>query len=703
MQGIAKPLLLRAGVACMLAMLIGLPITDTISVAAFLMLLMVAAIGTEKSPEQPKLAAVAGVLTIWGISTLIEVPAIEEGHNVLIFLDGDSAALRAALPPPIYQYAKGRFEETYPADKGCRPDARGCWRSFGNVQRPYAFSADGAFQNPLWSRQVHNIDFDSTRAARLGFLNAKGLGDVSANWYESISTPYDPRRGQAPYFVRYRFNSPRPGARLCWEGEAVVIQPGEQVSVRGGSAQGECFSLDRGAFPLDIIGLQFGPEAPLSMKLHDAAPVKVLRACKTFLSISAAALLAFTFFRPVRRRSIPAVLITSATFVVAGGADHFREYAQPLLAGGDDPLTHWGFGRWILESAAEGDWHQALMGVEPTFYFMPGYRYFRAAEMALFGDSGFGTYCLLLLYPWLVFVLFRQVVEALPATLITVATLTGGYVGEIDNLAEAVGYPFAVIGLIFGTAALNATRDLRRSSPDIRLQLFGSSLAIAVAVLMRPNLLPAGLLYLAGLFWCFRPQGRQTTAARDAGHAWALMLLGFSPVGLLLVHNLYFGGEWVVLTKAAGIPENLKVQPGVLVTGLYEGFVLRTHTPAATQVAEHMKTWALTGGGTSVVILIVFALMAAIAAAASGNVKAAISHARDRLSPAVYCVGLFCAGLQGVLLFYNPTGRYAVLASVLTLGLLVTVISRLIPHDGLSPVHQRIGHLHTSLSARFLR
>src|SRR6202007_2513438 len=58
--------------------------------------------------------------------------------------------------------------------------------------------------------------------------------------------------------------------------------------------------------------------------------------------------------------------------------------------GGNDGLAHEGYARLMLQAVLSGKWKDALRGVEPIFYYMPGLRYFRVLERLVFGDTNFG-------------------------------------------------------------------------------------------------------------------------------------------------------------------------------------------------------------------------------------------------------------------------------------------------------------------------
>ena len=100
---------------------------------------------------------------------------------------------------------------------------------------------------------------------------------------------------------------------------------------------------------------------------------------------------------------------------------------------------------------------------------------------------------MLLVTPAIVYLVARKLVPVLPSLLITAAVLiTRSYPDKVNNLAESVAYPLALAGLLSGLHSLALTdRD-----SQARYWLFTTALLLSVAVLLRPNLLPAAGLYL---------------------------------------------------------------------------------------------------------------------------------------------------------------------------------------------------------------
>ena len=134
---------------------IGLPI-NAISDYALLVILAVVIFTSDVSASgRAWLAGVAiAAIAVLG-QALLSPPRIQEGHNV--FLPGP--ALERGLPPDVYQHLAAAFDAQYPAGKRCDPKGFGCWQNNGFPDSAFAFSADGIWHAPKFSRSVNSLDF----------------------------------------------------------------------------------------------------------------------------------------------------------------------------------------------------------------------------------------------------------------------------------------------------------------------------------------------------------------------------------------------------------------------------------------------------------------------------------------------------------------------------------------------------------------
>ncbi len=104
-------------------------------------------------------------------------PRIDEGHNVFIVDGADGGALERGLPADAYRLMAAEFDARYPPDRRCDPKHRRLLARPAVPDRAYAFSADGIYDGPEFSRRVSHIDFSDPVWPRLGFIN-----DLNYNW-----------------------------------------------------------------------------------------------------------------------------------------------------------------------------------------------------------------------------------------------------------------------------------------------------------------------------------------------------------------------------------------------------------------------------------------------------------------------------------------------------------------------------------------
>jgi hypothetical protein len=236
--------------------------------------------------------------------------------------------------------------------------------------------------------------------------------------------------------------------------------------------------------------------------------------------------------------------------------DYSRVFRWGLLAAsGGDGVIHDGFPYGMLEKWAAGDWLGALMSPEQVFYFMPGMRYVRFTEMLLFGDAYILQICLLIFVPVILyrfFSVFLSRVVAVSLTLLTFAYLLNG-IGlslklYIKSMVSLYGEGFAY-ALLFIALTMLAKSIHKIGWGVVAFFLFSISVSI------RPNL--AVFVGVIGAVHLFTPAFSSLPLRSRF-----VMLFGLAPILLIPVHNI-LGGEFVLLTKASQIPENLPLSPGI--------------------------------------------------------------------------------------------------------------------------------------------
>jgi hypothetical protein len=475
----AQPWLKLAALVLLIAAL-GLPVNDLFRYALLVVATVIVVAGTVAARPAPWLGAIAAVaLCVLG-QILFPAPRIEEGHNVFLINDTSDTlsvrvpgersetrdpvpqsvapgsplsrgqttslpggALEAGLPRAAFRSMAAEFDAKYPPARRCAPTQDGCWRGQGFPPRTFAFSADGIFDHPAYSRRVTGIDFSDPVRLRLGFIN-----ELAYNWNSQVSDVARAQRDRRslaflqpwtltmPWFVMYRFPADFAGSTLCWRGE-VLWEGADETFAPVTHADMQCRTLTAADVGRRIFGVAIAHD--LAMRLDPTWQVRLRQLVEPGLAlIASAAVLALLVRVPVRRLVLPFALIAATLLVALFNDASFIGGVRPFDSG-DDGLVYDGYARDILRRLVAGDVAGALEGGERVFYFTPGMRYLRAAEHIFFGETYLGYLSLILLLPFLVFALARRFLPltwAIALTLIFAAIPVG--VGFGSSLLQYV-------------------------------------------------------------------------------------------------------------------------------------------------------------------------------------------------------------------------------------------------------------------------
>ncbi len=537
---------------------VGLPLN---SLAAYVVLLAAAVlIFTGTISRRPLVWLIAAAVVAGSIlgQHLIAPPKIEEGHNAFI-PGGPTRALETGLPPDVYKFMAAKFEARYPEAKRCPPNSTACNRANGFPDRVFAFSSDGIFDSPAFSRSVASFDFSDPVRLRLGFIN-----DNRYNWFSA-----DLERGIAdrrfwmgwhrwhltmPWFVMIRPPAEMSGGELCWRGDLLWENAGGRFDALAGPG---CRTLQAADAGKRIFGVAVDPDS-LAMHLTPPFLVGVKQGTQTWLALIGVLAVVFGCVRlHAHRAVVPLILIGLALLVIAIDDASFIGGLRPL-EGGDDGLFYDSLGRTILQQVLAGDIRGALKGGEDVFYYGgPGLRYFRALEHFIFGETYFGYLSLILVWPLAVHRLAQRFMPArwaLGFALVFVAIPIGAIFGTSflhyakwaeRGFADPAAYIFFCAGLV----PLIGTPAARRTF----MPAFFGALLIALGIFMKPVIAPAAAVFLAGagLAALYSKQW-----PRLAG-----MCIGFLPVFSMALHNWVYGHVFVLFSANSDHPQVLPMTP----------------------------------------------------------------------------------------------------------------------------------------------
>ena len=667
---------------------LGLPLNDLPRFALLVVAAVLVFTGTVSTSRMRWL----GALLVAGLCVLAQVilpaPRIEEGHNVFL-VKGSGGALEAGLPPAAYRVMAEEFDARYPPDRRCDPAVFGCWRGLGQgfPDRTFAFSADGIFGHPAYSRRVSGVDFTDPVWLRLGFIN-----EVRYNWNSRtsdveramrdrrISALLHQWRLQMPWFVMYRFPAAFTGSALCWRGEVLWEGAGGEFTTLRHPMMA-CRTLMAEDVGRRIFGVAIRNDPPLAMRLDPTIKVRTWQIAEAVVPlIGAAAVVWLLAAWRLRRTLLPFTFIALTLAVAFLNDPSFIGGVRPFDSG-DDGLVYDGYARAMLQHLLAGDLRGALRGEESVFYFTPGTRYLRAFEHVIFGESYLGYLALMMFLPILVFALFRRFLPprwalglALTFTAIPVGVLFGSsLVLYIKWAARGFGDPAAYVSFIAVLLLLVGARGTGSHDPsshdrgpsDSFAPACGAGLLLALALFVRPNLAPAAgiLLTGAGLAALWQMQVR-----RVAG-----MCLGFLPVFGMALHNWIYGGVFVLFTSTSALAQSMP--PSAYAAAFAELLRLDFTGEHVTQMFRQLGDWL---AGPSEFIVMAPLHLAAIAVL----VRVA---AWGRSDPWLRLIAGATLAQHCVNLFFLTYTRYYYLTWLLTL----LVVAVWLHDEGIALVRQR--------------
>jgi hypothetical protein len=564
-------LALKVTIGALMVLATGLPINDLLSYALLAIAVTVLAIGRITSQRSLWTVAVLLVVAALTAKILIKTPLIEEGHNVFL-PGGESNALVSGLPPDVYRAMAAEFDRASPPATRCKATTPGCWQTFGRPDRVYAFSFDGLYDKPAYSRRVTGIDFSDADLQRLGFVN-----EVKYNWDSSVSEIdrahrqrglrgiLHPWRITMPHFVMFRFPAAFVGSQLCWKGSALWETADGQFapSPHAGMA---CRPLESNDIGKRIFGLAIS--SPLAMILRPTLAVRFVQLAKPALELIAVVALLMLLVRwQSRQLLLPLTFITLALVVIVANDSSLLSGLRPFDSG-DDGLIYDGWSRLIVQKLLAGDISGALQGLEPVFYFTPGSRYLRAIEHMAFGENYFGYVSLLLLLPFLVFWLFRRFLNG-PAALAIALVFVGFPIGVlfgstfylyVKHAAHGYGDSAGAIFFIAGTIGLVGCS--RRGPKPEFLTTLGTGILIALALFVRPNFAVGAAVALGGAGLAALWQRRFRMLAG--------LCIGFFPVFGMALHNWYFGGTFILFSLHTTLAQSMPMPPHAYLSALWE-------------------------------------------------------------------------------------------------------------------------------------
>ena len=384
----------------------------------------------------------------------------------------------------------------------------------------------------------------------------------------------------------------------------------------------------------------------------------------------------YAWIKPRIDFALPVFGISFLSYFIWGGKKLYLSNLNLYFRGGTDPITHWGYGKWILESIKNMDFYEAFLGVENVYYYMPGYRYFNTLEMIIFGESSILSYFSIILMPSIFYFILRKFLSKLYSfcSIVVLFILLPNYPELVNHYPECIGYLLALIGILYGISAI----DSNSSSLE---NFFFCSFFLALSIFMRPNLLPATILFIVGCIIFLK---------RHPIHIKLIISgLGILPIFLPLFHNIYFGNEFILLTKAATIKANVIAPPSYW----FESFIAILKGDFKNEtllyIVNHFARYIFGLGGIILLFSIFILLILTPILLIFGKFMSFFNLLINKFDIPIKLLTLYWSGLQIMLLFYHPHNRYALMSTLISLLIFIVISLRiLIKENSLDKIKQ---------------
>ncbi len=571
------PFVMKTIAGVLLVAVLGVPMVDTWRVLLLAAGLLAIGCSDVDSRGWRRVAAAAAIaMAVMAARSALPRADIAEGHN--IFLVFNQPDVFDQLPAQIYTSWQAQFDALYPPNDPPRGDG------FSHVDTPptmplYAWSADSVWRPAKYSRQVDAISFRSVSEFRGGFANGT-IGDAAGTYVPHNYSGGTMFRETAPFWVMYELTPASVGSRLRWKGqifweradggfdEVVHPEPAARTiaSEDAGRRVFAVFFSTPGRPSFDVPQYELDFKLELSRALQWSAWTNSLLTIVAWVSILALTVrVRWPLFMTAASIFAVSYAVIAAFIAVSLGKFLGRDYMP--LGGGDDGLIFELYGRIAAMHLSRWEIVEALKGSEPLFWFQPGLRYFRMVEKVIFGDT-YHLYALACAsMPILIFFLIRHFTTARWAWLATAAFCTmvvGGFslLQYVRFAKLGYGEPIGVVLFLFGLLVLLRSEPRWGGQQSTPRHLWLGGLAFALSVFIRPNYILAVAWISAAYAWAsWRRNDVATIAALAAG-------LAFTAV--MPLHNWYYGGEFILLSKSGSTSAAMAFGVGDYVRALGE-------------------------------------------------------------------------------------------------------------------------------------
>ena len=325
-------------------------------------------------------------------------------------------------------------------------------------------------------------------------------------------------------------------------------------------------------------------------------------------------------------------------------------------------MVHITFGSQIFNNFKNLDFFNAFHGGESIFYFLPGLRYFWALNKFFFGDTYYGYLIIPFFYTGLIFFIFKFITGTKIAFCICIlnffTNFFDGYaLPNIKMISQVnVGHaePLAIFFVLCSIVLTLLSIDKLKNN-NIAFLGFLLGFCCFLGTIMRPDYLPSCLILLTSFIYLHK-------CNLSFYKIILFVLFGFSFILLSPIHNYFYGNQLVLFTSnhpiidIEGSGHNIGVPLGIYFSffaDLIQFKINDNFTLILNQITRWIKPEQVH------YIISIFIVLYSIFFVKNNIIK---------------ILGLMSLSQHAVLLIFQPDHRYAYLAWILTIFVVINFL-----------------------------
>ena len=286
------------------------------------------------------------------------------------------------------------------------------------------------------------------------------------------------------------------------------------------------------------------------------------------------------------------------------------------------------------------------------FFYMPGHRYFQFFQAFIFGETSILGWLFILVTPATIYYLLRNFTNSFYSTVITLIfslIFFMNYYRGVHLHAESVAYPLAFISLNFSVKLLS------KNKINTNRYIFYASILMAISIILRPNILLPAFLIHSYLFY-----------KNFSFKSFKSFFIGYLPLLLLPLHNLFYGGKLILITSSSLIPNNMSNSPTnwlLVISDFFKGnYSSENVNNFFIYIMKYFSGPAIQPFYLLIPIIIYFLIFRFFKKFKSSPLKLIKELYNDKILLVLY----FLIGNHFVFWFFKADGRYTYMAFIVT-------------------------------------